>query len=347
MCYESWSGGAGPSHSAISECKNIRYLYVKTVEVLCADTGTGSTSGGVGSSSGYPQPNQPNPGGGGGDGNLDPGYMPPNDNTHTQPPYNEPVYNEPGLVDADGNVITSPVMPKVTEEDPCKELAKLSSNYSLKLSLQNLETKAGNPTESGVSVKTFPNSNILQAGQVLPVSADSPNKVDITKYMGGDFVGAMHNHTDPASTGGVPMFSPADVMSLFSFKIKHDNANRDVPPLANAIYFVSVAVKDPSKSSGSSTFIIKIKDWDKFTKAINTLDSKGKLKYYTFAKELVVKQEERGATASLSNIMKDFLSLLSKYNMGVGLYEGNSDCSSWNELDYDPTTKEVKAIPCN
>ncbi len=104
MCYESWSGGAGHSHTATSECNNIQYLYVRTVEVLCADSGGGGGGGGGGDTA---PPPSPGGGGGGGGGNTpDTGYIPPTNNPNPQP---DPT--QPGLVDADGNILTSPVMP--------------------------------------------------------------------------------------------------------------------------------------------------------------------------------------------------------------------------------------------
>lgn len=39
MCNESWSGGVGSAHPAGSQCRNIAYMFVSRIKVLCGDGG--------------------------------------------------------------------------------------------------------------------------------------------------------------------------------------------------------------------------------------------------------------------------------------------------------------------
>lgn len=331
MCYESWSGGAGSSHSATSECKNIRYLYVKTVEVLCADdvfTGGGGSDGAPPSS-----PYPPSTGGGGG-GISDPGYIPPVDDTFPQPGYTEPIYTEPGLVDADGNIITSPVMPTPGIADPCEKLSKLTNTIETKNALQSLESNTNLSSEKGFSVTK--NSGSDQYNTPTPAQADLKKPNEIVMPVGGNNIGSFHTHpTD--QDGWVPMFSDGDLNYLFWVASRHNN---DGIPKDYSEYFLTMTVPE-------GTFAIKIKDWSAFATCRNNKKIWTKL---GVIRTLRNKYNDRNATDNIEGFKKDLLNVLTKFNMGIGLYEANTDLSSWSEVILDPIDSEnnpTKNNPCN
>lgn len=166
MCYESRSGGAGSSHTAGSECKNIRYLYVTTVEALCADYVPAGGGGSYGTPS-SPYPPSTGGGGGGGDGSLDPSYMPPGDNTYQQPGYG---YTEPGLVDANGNVLTSPVMP----------IASALNTFEENLSTDRVNWwRDNNNVDKVNSIKNYLNDNTIHGNINQETSIFAENLIDL------------------------------------------------------------------------------------------------------------------------------------------------------------------------
>ncbi len=328
MCYESWSGGAGHSHTATSDCKNIQYLYVRTVEVLCADGGS-SGGGDTPPSSGSPLPPPDMGGGGGGSGDSpDDGY-PPGDNPNPQP---NP--SQHGLVDADGNILTSPVMPDPIIGDPCGKLSKLTNTIATKNALQSLKSDTNLSSEKGFSVTK--NSGSDQYNNPTPAQADLKKPNEIVMPVGGNNIGSFHTHpTD--QDGWFPMFSDGDLNYLFFVASRHNN---DGNPKDYSEYFLTLTVPE-------GTFAIKIKNWAEF--AIN----RNNRTHWNSRGELQIsrkKYDKRKATDNIEVFKKDLLEILKKLNMGVGLYEANADLSSWSEVvldPIDPKNNPTNNNPCN
>lgn len=147
----------------------------------------------------------------------------------------------------------------------------------------------------------------------------------------------MHCHTDPLTTGGVPMFSWGDIMSLMQIARQH---NSNGLPKDYAEYTVILSV-------GSAHYALKFKNYNDFITKVNA-------NFKAFEKELEKLYGTSTATAPSNTLIKDFLIALKKHNFGgVGLYKatevtdvnGVSSITGWNEQTLN-ANESVIEVPC-
>lgn len=314
MCNESWSGGSlGSEHTATGACRNINFLFVKRVRVICAGDSGGGGGGDFwdGSGSGDNGSGFGDTGGSGGGANDFPS-------------------------DENNEIVTSPILTvnnPTPQRTPCQQLALMTMNFALKNALTDLKTKTGETREYGYKItktnRTFNNPT--------PNNADPNNSNKIIMSAGGNNVGCFHTHDNPATNGTYPMFSPEDILYLLDIATYHNNNGQ---PKDFSEYFITLTVD-------GGTFALKIKDFLNFRRQMATnYEGKGGIKdklekdYYDF----------REPAGDINLLKKDFLTVTR--NLGIGLYEASSDLSSWSEVVLDlnpisPTFSEPKNIPCN
>ncbi|AWM12591.1 hypothetical protein DI487_01015 [Flavobacterium sediminis] len=236
----------------------------------------------------------------------------------------------------DSDIISSPATEPAEELiTPCSELKKLIDNPQTLQALNNLDTYVSDTKEWGYAIKTFPNSTVTAAPQVIQSDPKDPNRIKMEDYTGGDYYGAYHTHPTP-STGIVPMFSHGDVKWLFKVAKKHNKSPKRRQDYY--VYFLTLTCVH-------GTYAIKIKDWIKFSVFITN-------GYDNFFEELEKKYAKmNGSSAGSVDLEKTFLSLMKKYDMGMGLYELSPDKTQWSELtlNEDPATfyNPVTTTPCN
>lgn len=315
MCNESWSGGvAGTSHVAGEGCKNIRFLSVRKVKVLCADGsgGGGGDSGGdsSGDSGGFGDPY----GGGGAGGGT--GSSDPNDS------------------EAEEDVITSPVTPgldgEVSGKTPCSELAKLTGDIANKEAIETLQTKTTENKEYGYSVSKN-SDNIYNVPEACSSPVNNPDQINMP--VGGNKIGAFHTHPYVLSTNTtnvVPMFSDGDLNWLFWVANQHTNNGE---PKEYSEYFLTLTVPQ-------GTFAIKIKDILKFNSFRNNntywknVNSSGTVGELPILRKLY---DDIGPDGNFNSLTTSLLKVLSEADTGIGLYEASSDLSTWSELTLTAT----------
>jgi uncharacterized membrane protein YgcG len=303
----------GTEHVAGPRCTQ---TYTKTMKVFC-DTGTptgGNNSGGSGGDGGAGSSS----GGSGGDGGG-PGSVIPDEEVVTSP-------ITPGLVSPNGQVIA---------KKPCQELNKLTNLAANKAALNNLKAKTGLDKENGYNQTKNPLTGILNSPVQCQANPANPN--EILMPTGLAFIGAFHTHPID-SDGWVPMFSDGDLLYLFMVAQRHNNNGQ---PKDYSEYFLTLTVPE-------GTFAIKIKDWVKFSKAMNNT------KYWNSKKELTAlrrKYDNRVPTDNIIGFKKDLLDTFKDLDMGAGLYEANTDFSGWTEVTLNPNATlfndDPINIPCN
>jgi hypothetical protein len=71
-------------------------------------------------------------------------------------------------------------------------------------------------------------------------------------------------------------------------------------------------------------------------------------KFGKFEEDLTELQIRRGNNASQIILQKDFLKILDEFELGIGLYEQNSN-GDWSEINLDPINPNNTPIktPCN
>lgn len=267
------------------------------------------------------EPNSPGQGGGGSGGNLpDIPNIPPT-----------PIITAPLLILDDE---------EFEDETPCDELRKFIANNSIQQSLGILKPQSLGPIERGnyISETTNASGANYLSFPIIPYDTNNPTILNMNAGLnGGNVIGAMHCHTDPVSTGGIPMFGHGDLESLYSIAVKHNNGN---DPKNYAEYTVMLSV-------GSGHYALKIKDFSNFY--INLQNN-----YANFKEELKDVYEKSTATANSTKLIEDFLKTLNKNNLGsnVSMYKatestigGITKISGWKEqiLKADGTKDE---LPC-
>lgn len=273
-------------------------------------------------------------GGVGGNGGNTPsgGYTPQETNPNEQNP------NEQNPTDAsqdigDGSFITTPFIPDRTPNTPCGQLKKLNSSPNYYGNIDFLKEKAAGSKEYAWVYKYFPNSTSFAPPTVAGHNTKNPNIVDLDAFNGIEWIGAFHNHTQ----GNKPtqkMFSPGDVIWLLNKALRR-NSFQPPSTLSQGITELFLGLVNENE-----TYCLKIKDWNKFY----TL----KDKYEKFKVDLELAYKNSGNDALQSQLQKVFLKNLNKADIGIGLYEQDSN-GNWSEINLDldnPDNDPIKT-PCN
>lgn len=279
------------------------YAVTIIVDVDCLN---GGNSGGGTTNPTNPGTNPTNPGTGGGGGTTNP-----------------------------NPVITTPLLEVSKSLLPCAKLKKMSNsipNYNQDINL--LKNKAEGTKEYAWAYKYNSETNSFSPGTIVGDSQSNPNQVDLGDYLGGDYVGAAHNHLNPDLTGGIAMFSPGDIGWLFTCARKH---NTNGQPKDYSLYFLLMVVE-------GRNYAIKITDAVKFQQNFNSMFPK-------IQKDLTEAYLKSTQYADAFTLQKDLLNVLKTHDIGVGLFEetDTNGTKEWSELTLNPLYPTANPIkkPCN
>jgi hypothetical protein len=224
-----------------------------------------------------------------------------------------------------------------SQDDPCKELKKIKDSPNYNHTINFLKNKANGNKEYGWIYRKFLDSGGLQPPSVAGQLTSDNNKVDLDSYTGHEWIGAIHNHTNPTITNSIQMFSPEDVHWLLR-RARNVNAYN----IANSIttnfgdFFLGLVIQN-------HTYVIKIKDWNQFSSSLNHQDDV--IEFYNELNELY---DYLGSQASQVSLQKAFLKTIKKFNIGISLFEQDNS-GVWNELKLNSTNPNDLPIkvPCN
>ena len=240
-------------------------------------------------------------------------------------------------------VLTTVVVPEIDKpnNDPCSELKKFNTNNAIQQTLRILKEQSSGQAEHGNYISETTNSvgATYLSFPVIPQNPNNPNQLDITAGLTtGKVKGAMHCHTNPATTGMIPMFSAADFAALYGIADAHVPANNAEKDYAEYTVILSV---------GSGHYALKFKSFDGNYAIFNE-------KFSDFEKNLKKDCKKLGATASSSQQIKTFLkNMNNSFVDAVGLYKatettgssGISNITGWKEQALDENG-EVFEINC-
>lgn len=235
-------------------------------------------------------------------------------------------------------VVTATVPPCKTcdsnfSTDPCASLTKMQTNSTINNALNNLNNNISLPVETAYPISKDIENNYNTPG-MLTSDPSKPNQIDLSNYIGGNYIGICHTHPEPSSQY-VHMFSPEDIMMLYNLAKKHNipNNNKDYGE-----YFVTLTQTE-------GTFAIKIKDAAAF-KNIMRVQNTNRLKFNKDLKDL----QKSYSNQDLNTMTKDLLELMKKYGLdqSIGVYQKDG-IGKWSELVLDPINPNnpVKPNPCN
>ncbi|RBA28610.1 hypothetical protein [Flavobacterium tibetense] len=276
-------------------------VYTVTKPIKCIDEG-GSGSGGsnddsIGSGS---------TSGGGGGGSLgDSDYPPEYPTIETDPEEYELGISSPVLS------IDKPI------SAPCNELSKLVTNNSIQQTLRILKGQSSGTSERGNYISETTNSlgATYLTFPVIPQNQNKPYEIDISAGLAtGNVKGAMHCHTNPATTSMFPMFSAGDLMALYNIAYEHVPANNSVKDYAEYTVMLSV---------GSGHYALKFKNFSgDYISKLNT-------NFSNFQKDLETENINIGHLANSNLLIKTFLKNMNKYfGDEIGLYKATESIDS-------------------
>jgi hypothetical protein len=268
---------------------------------------------------------------GSGDG-VGPGDFPDNGDFHQGDyPYNQ---DEPSQDIWDNTFYTQPVLPQNDKKSPCNQLDKLKNSPNYSNTINHLKSKATGLKEYGWVSKYFDGTKNFAPPTVAGQDTQNPNSVNLAAYSGLEWIGAFHNHTTPTE-GNVPMFSPTDLQWLFTkARLRRKFQVQSNLPVDVSDLFLGLV-------NENEVYCLKIKDVDKFL-ALTAPN------YLKLEEDLVQKFTQSGSNSSPKTLQKDFLKVLKAFDLGIGLYEQDSN-GSWSEVNLNPTNSNDNPVntPCN
>lgn len=320
MCNESWSGGvAGTSHVAGEGCKNIRFLSVRKVKVLCADgsVGGGGDSGGdsSGDSGGFGDPY----GGGGAGGGT--GSSDPNDS------------------EAEEDVITSPVTPSLDgeipgEKTPCEELINKDQDSIFNVKMEELKLKAGNQNfESAYALYQNAIEGFIVGNEFTgdPNGVEGGREVTLTLNSSvlavpGNCIGFTHCHLDDGTTFKV--FSFSDIFALAQL------VNVSTRPANEYSIYVT---------TNSGTFALKVSNKILLKNKKDFMEIGWKEFEKEFKKNVKIEDSYDKQKLGFMKFMNNMP--LAVGNPGIEMYEKVN--GTWNKLALSSNGNSITSTPCN
>ncbi len=310
MCNQAWSNQTyGIEHIATSECTN---TYPKTI---CGYTGGGGGSpSGSGGSSGGSGPS----GGQSGTGNG-------STNTNTPSP---------------SSPVTSPLIPLPPDEKKCELFNKLKNDQPFKDIIQILKSGVNLTYEQGVALTNQPNGTysaivgVANPNEQYTVEFDVPNGTVIDILT--------HNHY----TGGLTIFSPADLKQIYDYISTADAAQWE--------NYVSVVVTpNPQDPQNPTVYAITITDRAQFI-AYGNANFGTETKFDIFRGIFSLEKGNRFITGCFginenhtpSENEASFLKLLGKTS-GIKVHKANADLSQWNPLKFNTDGSVLLEPSCN
>lgn len=266
---------------------------IRVITVPCTNGGEGGGPGN-GSNPGSPIGGSPSDGGGGGPSST---------------------------INNENAIIASPVVPgldgvSAAIKNPCAKLKKFNTNNTIQQTLRILKEQSSGQAEHGnyISETTNTAGATYLSFPVIPQDSNNPYAININAGLStGKVKGAMHCHTDPATTTMFPMFSAADLDILYQIADKHVPANNAVKDYTEYTVMLSV---------GSGHYALKLKNFsgDYYNLNHNILD---------FKKDLEEENKKIGHLASSNDLIKVFLKNLNEYfGNEVALYKATEGTDS-------------------
>ncbi|THF51844.1 hypothetical protein E6C50_08815 [Flavobacterium supellecticarium] len=318
MCDQAWSSTNTGVHVATNDCQDQNHLFYAPVTTCY------SVNGDIGGGDFGDDPGVIVPIGGGGDGSppTEGGLTPPNNCQRC------PIIITAPVEDPDPATQTPPT--------PCNHLKNLTASPAVKSSFKTLDSRKTQDGEWGFGFQTQNStSNSIQPPNVIEASYNNPNKLNMEKAIGGNYIGASHTHPH-ISYGYYPMFSYDDLQYLMQVGLKHDNNGK---PKDWTKYVLTLTTYD-------GIFAIKIKDPVKFFAAMGQNGKKINTRIQDDYRSL-------STGTSMDTFKKTFLNILADFDLGVGLYEGSIDLNAtdlastnfnWGELSQ--SKGKIVNTPC-
>jgi hypothetical protein len=250
------------------------------------------------------------------------------------------LHNTSGTSNSSGSSGSTPTLIVKPDDEissqitPCKGLIKMSNSITNKNALVELVSRTDEEKEYGYAFKKSSSNITYQAPTAIPNDPNNPNFLNVKDYIGGDYIGILHTHPNPIY-GYYPMFSDHDLKCLFTLARKH------VVPVGQVKDYSEYVI---AMTTNDGTFAIKIKDITKFFSTINDITKFKKIK-----KLLLKKYQKRDSNDNINGFKKDLLNLFEEFDMGVGLFQANSDFTLWSEVNLDPSNPNNIPLltPCN
>lgn len=196
------------------------------------------------------------------------------------------------------------------EKTPCSELYKYITNNSIQQSLRILKQQSSGNAEYGNFICETTNTAgaTYLSFPIIPQDPKNPSQIDIKAGLAnGNVKGAMHCHTDPASTTMFPMFSTADLGCLYQIAFQNIPVNN--APKEYAEYTVMLSV-------GSGHYSLKFKNFN------GDYEAKLNANLADFKKYLESENLELTPMADSTLLIKAFLKNLNKYfGNEIGMYK--------------------------
>lgn len=234
------------------------------------------------------------------------------------------------------------VLEDTSPKTPCEDLMKMIPNNSIQQTLSILKGLSSGAAERGNYIRetTNPSGATYLSYPVIPQTPSNPNALDIAAGLAsGKVKGAMHCHTNPATTGMFPMFSDADLGALYNIAYSHIPSNNATKDYAEYTVMLSV---------GSGHYALKLKNFSGNYKA------KLNANIVNFQKKLESDNKKIGLNASSTILVKTFLKNMKQYfGDEVGLYKateaidanGLPKVSGWKEQTLNEN-EDIVEINC-
>lgn len=222
---------------------------------------------------------------------------------------------------------------------PCELYNSLANNQDFKDKMQTLK----NGTQSDSFETAFKITADGNGGYNFsdPIQGE-PNSDGLDPQVGENDVidGFIHNHYDGEDS--LSIFSPHDLYSLYNWLTNDNIAN-----IATFVYAVT--------TSDNTTYAITITDPDAFIAfgdaALEGLQNEDNntlpFEYEGVNKSFL--EEDGGINDGNTNSLneKNFLKLFNAANAGLSVFKSDSNFENWQQLNFNPTTDNVKPQNCN
>jgi len=249
--------------------------------------------------------------------------------------------------EAEDQIIASTVVPGLDGEgaarkDPCAQLKKFNTNSTIQQTLRILKGHSSGQSELGnyISETTNTAGATYLSFPVIPQDPNNPYFLNINAGLTtGKVKGAMHCHTDPATTTMFPMFTAADLDILYQIADQHVPANNVTKDYSEYTVMLSV---------GSGHYALKLKNFsgNYYNLNHNLID---------FKKNLEEENRSIGHMADSTLLIIAFLKNMNKYfGNEVGLYKATEGTDSnglpvvtgWTEQTLNDTADDIVEINC-
>lgn len=233
-------------------------------------------------------------------------------------------------------IYTSPVVEEEEiKKDPCDKVKKLLSKPNMQSEISSMATKTSEPNEWGRYKLT--SSSVIQT----PPST-SAGAVDFPIPASGQYTMIAHTHNSPASST-YSIFSWMDLEGLATLiRQGKVDTQKFVAFLATADgTYYALTIEDPS---AFSNFFATAFDTE-FDLETGKIRAREMNTYYDPAKigNPIIKENNSDNLAD----EKAFLTFLQDNNLGVTLFEANSDFTTFEKVSYDKLTDDIQKTPCN